>query len=197
MCYHIIMKECLANDCNRTDIKAKGYCSMHWQRLRRNGSLEPRMLKNGPRAKYPEEYKAWESAVHRCHTKSSNGYKNYGGRGIRVCDRWREKPYGFQNFIEDMGPKPSYERTATGGKPIYSLDRIDVNGDYCPENCRWATWVEQEGNKRNNMEYPGVSQQCRTWIARHRTKAVNIRGSFPTKEMAVEAKKGWEQKYPL
>ena len=188
---------CIAPECNRTDIKSHGYCNLHWQRIKRNGSLEPKMLKNGPRSKYPDEYKSWESARQRCYVKTNPAYSNYGGRGIRMCDRWLEKPYGFSNFIEDMGPKPSHERTATGGKPIYSLDRIDPNGDYCPENCRWATWLDQESNKRNSTETPGINKQCRMWIVRHRTKSVNIRGSFPTKEMALEAKEEWSKKYPL
>lgn len=190
-------KTCKAPQCDRTDIKSQGYCNLHWQRLKRNGTLEPKILKNGPRSKYPEEYKAWEGMLQRCYTKTNNAYKNYGGRGIKVADRWREKPYGFQNFMEDMGPKPSYERTATGGKPLYSLDRIDPNGDYTPENCRWATWLEQESNKRTNADNPGIHKQCRLWIVRHRTASVNIRGSFPTEEMAIAAKNEWTKKYPL
>ena len=187
---------CKAEGCNRTDIKGKGYCSMHWQRLKRNGSLEPKILKNGPRLRYPDEYNAWASMRDRCLNKSARGYKNYGGRGIKICDRWRELPDGFVNFIEDMGEKPSHEKTASGGKALYSLDRIDPDGDYEPSNCRWATWLEQEGNKRNSAKYPGVYRQNRLWVARHRTRRVHLWGSFPTEEEAIEAKKHWEQKYP-
>ena len=190
-------KQCKADKCERTDIKAKGYCNLHWQRLRRNGTLEPKMLKNGPRSKYPEEYKSWEGMLQRCYVKSNKAYANYGGRGIHVCDRWREKPYGFSNFIDDMGPKPSYARTATKSRPLYSIDRIDYDKDYCPENCRWATWLEQESNRRGNSNNPGIHKHCRLWIARHRTASVNIRGSFPTEKMAIEAKNEWEKKYPL
>lgn len=170
---------------------------MHWQRIKRNGSLEPKILKNGPRSKYPEEYNSWASMRDRCTNKNHRYYNAYGGRGIKICDRWLELPNGFVNFIEDMGTKPSYDRTSTGGKPIYTLDRIDPDKDYCKENCRWATWLEQEQNKTNSSEYPGIHKQCRMWIARHRTRSVNIRGSFSTKEMAIEAKKYWEEKYPL
>lgn len=190
------MNICKVDGCGEK-VKAKGYCNKHWLRLKRNGTLEPKILKNGPRSKFPDEYKSWESAIQRCYTKTNNAYKNYGGRGIKVCDRWLEKTYGFSNFIEDMGAKPSHERTASGGKPIWTLDRIDANGDYCPENCRWATWVEQESNKRNSAAIPGIHKQCRVWIVRHRTRAVNIRASFPSEEMAIEAKKDWIQKYPL
>lgn len=190
-------KICKAPGCERTDIKAKGYCHLHWQRLKRNGTLEPKILKNGPRSKYPEEYKALESARQRCYNKTNGGYKNYGGRGIKVCDRWLEKPYGFQNFMDDMGPKPSYARTPNGGKPIWTLDRIDPNGDYCPENCRWATWLTQESNKRNNSDVPGVRFSNGLWVARHRTSTVVIQASFKEKDLAIEAKKYWNKKYPL
>lgn len=192
-----MVKICKAEGCERTDIKGKGYCSKHWQRLRRNGTLEPKILKNGPRMKYPEEYKSWASMRDRCLNEGHSSYSQYGGRGIKICERWLALPNGFVNFLNDMGPKPSYKRTVTGGKPLYSLDRIDPEGDYTPENCRWATWVEQEGNKRNSAEIPGIHKQCRLWIVRHRTASVNIRGSFPTKEMAEEAKVMWAEKYPL
>lgn len=188
---------CKVEECGRTDIKAKGYCSKHWQRIKRNGTLTPKILKNGPRMQYPEEYKAWESMLERCYNANCRGYKNYGCRGIKVCDRWREKPYGFSNFIKDMGPKPSYERTPRGGKPVWTLDRIDPNGDYSPENCRWATWLVQASNKRNSLDESGVEFRNGLWIARHRTYNAVLRGNFKTKEMAEEAKRYWIKKYPL
>ena len=87
----------------------------------------------------------------RCSTPTNEHYEDYGGRGIKICDRWKP-PFGFWNFVEDMGPKPSYEKGPTG-KTMYSLDRIDVNGDYCPENCRWATQSQQCNNQRRNKKY--------------------------------------------
>lgn len=78
--------------------------------------------------------------------KKKKCYKNYGGRGIKACDRWLGA-YGFKHFLEDMGEKPSYEKYLSG-LPIWTLDRIDPDENYCPENCRWATYKEQNNNKR-------------------------------------------------
>lgn len=83
-----------------------------------------------------KEYVAWIAMKSRCNTKSAKGYDDYGGRGIKVCKRWENS---FQNFFEDMGTKPTEK---------HSLDRINVNGDYEPSNCRWATQSEQNKNRR-------------------------------------------------
>ncbi|MCM1142418.1 MAG: hypothetical protein NC453_27935, partial [Muribaculum sp.] len=84
-------------------------------------------------------------------------FKDYGGRGIKICDRWRNS---FENFLADMGKKPT---------PQHSIDRIDYNGDYCPENCRWATRAEQNNNKRNciMVTYNGKTQTFKQWCNEH------------------------------
>lgn len=93
------------------------------------------------------EYLIWVSMMQRCYNPNNKNYHRYGGRGIKVCDEWRE---GFINFLYSMGEKPK-------GK---SLDRINNDGDYSPENCRWATQKEQcmntEKAKRANARKAGL-----------------------------------------
>lgn len=92
------------------------------------------------------EYRAWSHMKYRCYDKRSESYKDYGGRGIKVCDRWLES---FSNFLEDMGLKPS---------PFLSIDRIENDGNYEPSNCRWATKSQQCSNQRRQkgLKHNGV-----------------------------------------
>lgn len=87
-----------------------------------------------------KEYNAWSALKKRCYTKTNASYLQYGGRGIKVCDRWL-CVNGLNNFIQDMGFAPTKN---------HSVDRINCDGDYTPENCRWATSKEQGRNRRNN-----------------------------------------------
>jgi hypothetical protein len=85
------------------------------------------------------EYRVWKAMRQRCHSPNSRMFRFYGAKGVTVCDRWRNS---FQNFIDDMGERPS---------PQHSIERVDVELGYCPENCTWATREEQDRNRRDNV----------------------------------------------
>ena len=99
-----------------------------------------------------KEYGVWTGMRHRCNSKTHPSFKDYGGRGITVCERWND----FANFMADMGPRPSEK---------HSLDRIDNDQGYSPENCRWATASQQHRNTRANrtLTYAGVTKPLCEW----------------------------------
>lgn len=115
---------------------------------------------------YPTEYRAWDNMKSRCYrrSKSTKLWFRYGGRGIRVCKRWRTN---FYNFLCDMGPKPSLQ---------HSLDRIDGDYHYCPDNCRWATAKEQARNTSQNrmITFNGLTLCMTEWAERTGIARKNI-----------------------
>ena len=97
-------------------------------------------LKHGHniKGKQSKTHKTWTAMLHRCRSPNYSSYKDYGGRGISVCERWQK----FENFLLDMGERPEG----------MSIDRIDVNGNYEPSNCRWATPSQQQKNQRRHVK---------------------------------------------
>lgn len=117
----------------------------------------------------PEHY-VWRMMLARCNNPNSASFKSYGGRGVKVCKRWLK----YENFLADMGERPS---------PEHSIDRIRVDGDYKPSNCRWATRSEQQKNKTTtkwytNGVFTGTLVEC--------AKFLNI-----SKELAHMRWKAW------
>lgn len=105
------------------------------------------------RKRMSAEENTYHHIKQRCYNQKLGCYPIYGGRGIRVCERWLES---FQNFITDMGPRPSVE---------HSIDRIDNNGPYSPENCRWATQREQRTNQSRTrlLTHNGATHSVAEW----------------------------------
>ena len=99
-------------------------------------------------------YSIWHCMKVRCYIKSCLSYKNYGGRGIKICDEWKNDFISFYNWS-----------LANGYKDNLTIDRIDVNGNYEPSNCRWVSKKEQDNNRRTNrfIEYNGIKKTIQQW----------------------------------
>ena len=149
---------------------------------------KPSRLKHGKSKS--SVYIAWTGILDRCTNPNIHSFSHYGGRNITVCDRWKES---FENFYEDMGEKPS---------PNHSIDRIDVNGNYEPSNCRWANKKDQAINQRirkdNTSGIRGVTwdKSRNMWSATigNNNKLIRI-GHFNDLSDAITARKEAELKY--
>ena len=99
------------------------------------------------RGKYSNssEWSSYKNMRLRCYDSNHRSYRWYGAKGIKVCDRWMETPYGFLNMISDLGEKPNQS---------YQIDRIDEDKDYSPENCMWSTHLEQQHRRDKKRKYP-------------------------------------------
>ena len=148
----IAMWECLC-DCGNTtqvrgaNLKSGAVKSCGCLRRETNPSLRHNMS-------HTRLYREWASIKQRCYTPSVRGYENYGGRGIKMCAEWKES---FELFM-DWALKNGYSDNLT-------IERVDVNGDYCPENCKWIPWEEQQKNRRfcRFIEYNGETKNLTEW----------------------------------
>lgn len=182
-------KHCKYPDCNNQGKISRGYCTKHYRRFWKYGDASivfPPAKKHGLSKKHPL-YSTWKNMRGRCNNPNIPNYKDYGGRGIRVCERWND----FNLFLEDMGEKPTTKHT---------LERIDNDGNYKPSNCKWATYSDQMKNQR----HPSVSglkgiywyPRIKRWIARSdKDTGTKHIGTFKTKEEALNSQKLWMMCY--
>jgi hypothetical protein len=135
------------------------------------------------------EYSLWEGMIARCTVPSRINYADYGGRGIKVSEEWRS----FEKFYEDMGRRPSRR---------YSLDRINNDGDYCKENCKWSTRKEQSRNTSRSVHvtYKDRTMCIEDWAKELGTRSGTIKGRLkggwtPQEAVSVKPVKGKKYVY--
>lgn len=139
-------------------------------------------------------YKRWSNMIHRCYNSNFTQYKDYGGRGISVCDDW----HCFDTYIEDCKSLPGYNDPS---KP--TVDRIDNNGNYTPENCRWASRKTQNDNRRklrSQRPFKAIDPQGTKYTATNQTKFAEEHGLNPSNMNKVLRNKhkthfGWTFSY--
>lgn len=171
---------CKIDNCD-AKVLARGWCQKHylkwWKHGDPNTGFELHGLTDTP------EHNVWGHMRQRCHNTKNKSYKDYGGRGITICDRWR---ISFQSFYQDMGPRPSAD---------HQIDRIDNDGNYEPSNCRWATRETQLNNYRRNrfITIEGRTQSLKRWVDEFGLNYSTVHRRLQlgwSNERALELKKG-------
>ena len=173
---------CSVEDCNKK-IHAKNLCNAHYRRFLKTGSTEIKHEREyGFDNKKHPLYNTWIGMRQRCNNKNHTHYSRYGGRGVVVCDRWDNS---FQAFITDMGDKPEG----------LTIDRVNNDGNYEPDNCRWATYSTQAYNRSvrctNKTGVSGISfnKKSNKYIVRRMNKLTGERDYLGMTETIEDAKK--------
>lgn len=177
-----LCKYCLEEGIERKAV-ARGMCHLHYKRWQTHGDPSVsfwKMEMHGMTG--TSEHNKWKSIKKRCFNKNSKAYKEYGGRGITMCEEWKNS---FSAFYKDMGDCPEG----------YSIERLDVNGNYEPNNCIWADKTTQSRNRRiqynNKSGCPGVHwyERNQRWVVRISVKGKRIPlGCYKHYEDAVKAR---------
>jgi hypothetical protein len=132
-------RNCRVDNCSCLSV-AKGFCDTHYRRWKKHGDpLCVKVEKHGYRRSV--EYRIWSHIKGRCCNPNDTNYADYGGRGIKICKKWR---HSFLAFLRDMGKRPNGMQ----------IDRIDNNGNYCKKNCRWTTPAKNNQNRRSTKLSP-------------------------------------------
>jgi len=178
-------RKCVIEGCNNKHY-AKDYCQKHYKKFTRYGDPLISVYESHGMLKSPE-YKAWNHIIQRCTNPKNKSYKDYGGRGILVCGRWRDS---FSAFLEDMGKKPFSKA---------QIDREENNGNYEPSNCRWVSPSKNNQNKRTTVLNWFTVNSIRRVYALKRFTSLELSKIYNLNKWTLENviyNKNWKQPAP-
>lgn len=162
---------CIVDGCKYMS-HAHGYCSIHLGRVRRHGDPHKVIFKHHWKHNTPE-YRIWADIKSRCFNHKRKCFHSYGGRGITICDRWKNS---FIDFYDDMGPRPDYKS---------QIDRIDNDGNYEPGNCRWTTRTVNARNKSTTKLTIILAREIRDLYFNHSERICDLARSYNVSEGAI------------
>ena len=178
-------QKCSVDGCDRPKPYKRNLCELHYRRFMDNGDVNFVQKRREGQTAHPL-YNTYMGIRKRCLQENDKDYPRYGGRGIKICERWLGVD-GFFNFVEDMGERPEG----------FTLDRKDSDGDYSPDNCRWAD-INTQGLNKRNVKNRGVIfyKDLNKYRARIAVNGVSYElGMFEDLEEAIKVRKEAEIKY--